>query len=183
MNDAFDLCASAEAWVVETEQAADAAAREHLLDRVMGPERFLKSSEMLRRGRSPSAMLALVARHRSGHIVGTVRLWDILAGDTPTVLLGPLAVDKAVAGNGIGTALMREAIARARRIGHGSIILVGDPAYYARFGFRAELTSSLLMPGDVVRKRLLALELRDGDLASASGLIVARQDDRRILAA
>lgn len=183
MNDALDPCAFAEEWVVETEEAADAPSREQLLDRVMGPERFLKSSEMLRKGRSPSTSLALVARQRSGRIVGTVRLWDILAGDTPSLLLGPLAVDKAVAGNGIGSALIHEAIARARRLGHGSIILVGDPAYYARFGFRAELTSSLSMPGDFVRKRLLALELRHGGLTSARGLITATQDDRRILAA
>ncbi|MBN9549578.1 MAG: N-acetyltransferase, partial [Alphaproteobacteria bacterium] len=56
------------------EGAGDAAAREALLDRAMGPKRKKKSSEKLRRGRRPSEGLAFVARDASGVVVGTVRL-------------------------------------------------------------------------------------------------------------
>ena len=56
------------------------------------------------------------------------------------LLLGPLAVDPSVKGAGIGSALMRHAIAEAARLGHGAILLVGDAPYYARFGFSAEKT-------------------------------------------
>lgn len=171
MNDASNLCVLADDWIIETESAGDASARELLLDRVMGPDRFLKSSERLRQGRTPSGMLSIVARHRSGRMIGTVRLWDILAGDIPSLLLGPLAVDRSASGKGVGTALMQEAISRARAIGHGSIILVGDPGYYERFGFSDKPAARLSMPGEFDRTRLQAMEMIAGHLEGARGMI------------
>jgi len=69
--------------------------------------------------------------------------------------------------------LTRRAIARARLAGHHAILLVGDSAYYGRFGFTAASISELWMPGRFRRERLLALELRPGALAGARGLIAA----------
>ncbi len=89
------------------------------------------------------------------------------------LLLGPLAVDQTAQGEGIGASLMRLAIARAGMIGHKGIILVGDPEYYERFGFTADRTSGLLMPGPVDRRRFLSLELERGLLNGAEGRIVA----------
>jgi predicted N-acetyltransferase YhbS len=68
---------------------------------------------------------------------------------------------------------MRRAIARARLAGHGAILLVGNEAYYGRFGFSAALTGELRMPGFYERDRLLALELKPGALAGARGAIRA----------
>ncbi|MFN3765986.1 MAG: GNAT family N-acetyltransferase [Aliihoeflea sp.] len=89
------------------------------------------------------------------------------------LLLGPLAVDPQVKSGGIGSALMRHAIAEAKRFGYGAILLVGDAPYYARFGFSAERTGELAMPGPYERSRFLALELTDGALDGASGTLVA----------
>ena len=68
---------------------------------------------------------------------------------------------------------MRHAIAEARRLGHRAILLVGDAPYYGRFGFSAEKTGSLAMPGPYERHRLLALELEEGALDGACGVIAA----------
>jgi len=166
-------------YTIDLETPADVVARETLLDRVMGLERRLKSSEKIRRGRLPAEGLALVARDESGHVIGTVRLWNIEAGisqqGTPVeaLLLGPLAVDCSQEGRGIGGALMRAAIAEASHRGHGGILLVGDAAYYERFGFFAAKTRHLVMPGPFDRARLLALELKEGWLDGAAGMIVA----------
>ena len=159
----------------DNETLADTFAREALLDRVMGRARVLKPSERLRRGRLPAPGLALVARNR-GKLVGTVRLWNIRAGDTPALLLGPLAVDTAAQSDGVGSGLMRFAMARAASLGHEGIILVGDPEYYERFGFSADTTGGLLMPAPVERRRFLGLELAQGALTAAAGLIVATGD-------
>lgn len=51
-------------------------------------------------------------------------------------LIGPLAVLPAWQRQGIGSALMAEALRRLRRTCRGAA-LVGDPGYYGRFGFRA----------------------------------------------
>ena len=72
---------------------------------------------------------------------------------------------------GIGAALMREAIAEASRLGHGAVMLVGDAAYYQRFGFSAARTDALSMPGPYEKNRLLALELVAGALDGASGVL------------
>ena len=168
----------------DTEHPSDFTAREALLDRVMGRARVLKPSERLRRGRLPARGLALVAR-AGAKLVGTVRLWNVTAGDTPALLLGPLAVDQAAQTEGIGSDLMRFAIARAASLGHEGIILVGDPEYYERFGFSADITGGLLMPAHVERRRFLGLEFAHGALTAAAGLIVATGDavsDARIAA-
>lgn len=162
-------------FAIGLEAASDVLAREALLDRAMGPNRRRKSSEKLRRGRLPSAGLAFAARDASGTLVGTVRLWDVRLGDNGAraLLLGPLAVDPSVKSAGIGSALMRFAVAEAARLGHGAILLVGDAPYYARFGFSAEKTGRLSMPGPYERERFLALELRDGALDGARGTLRA----------
>jgi predicted N-acetyltransferase YhbS len=167
------LPANSPAFVITSEVSIDATAREALLDRAMGPGRRRKSSEALRRGRRPSEGLAFAARNPDGVLVGTVRLWDIRAGENgpKALLLGPLAVDPAFANTGIGSALMRHAIAEALRLGHRAILLVGDAPYYERFGFSAERTGRLAMPGPYEPSRLLALELAEGVLNGASGVL------------
>ncbi|WP_366930477.1 N-acetyltransferase [Mesorhizobium sp.] len=167
--------ALAPAFVILAESAADMQAREALLDRAMGPKRRKKSSEKLRRGRRPSEGLAFVARDPSGAVVGTVRLWDVMLGEggPAALLLGPLAVEPGLKSGGIGSALMRHAIAEASRLGHSAILLVGDAPYYGRFGFSADRTGSLAMPGPYERHRLLALELKEGVLDGAKGTIKA----------
>lgn len=162
-------------FVVGVEADGDIAAREALLDRAMGAGRKRKSSEKLRRGRRPSEGLAFVARDGSGDLIGTVRLWDVTAGEggAKALLLGPLAVDPSVKSAGIGSALMRHAIGEAARLGHKVILLVGDAPYYARFGFTAEKTRSLAMPGPYEQHRFLALELVEGALDGARGVLKA----------
>jgi len=156
---------------IDEEVPGEAGAREVLLDRAMGPERFAKVSQRLRDGRLPE--LALAARE-GGRLVGTVRLWAIsAAGAGSLLLLGPLAVAPECQGEGIGARLMRSALNRAAATGHGGVILVGDAPYYRRFGFNAALTQNLEMPGPVERHRFLGHELRPGALAEARGLVRA----------
>jgi len=88
-------------------------------------------------------------------------------------VLGPLAVDASCRSLGIGAALMEHALAAAKARGHGAVILRGDPVYYARFGFAADKTGALALPGPFERERLLAVELRDGALDEAFGMIAA----------
>ena len=158
---------------IRNEMPLDIGERERLLDRVWGASRFQKTAERLREGREPSGGLSFVAE-RDGDVVGTVRLWDICAGPgRPAVLLGPLAVDESQRCRGIGGALMRRALTAARRRKRGAVLLVGDAAYYGRFGFSAETSGALWLPGPYERDRLLACELAPGALLGARGLIGA----------
>lgn len=171
MTSVLSTALAPRSFTIDVERDGDVFAREKLLDAAMGPGRFRKSSQKLRDGRLPA--MALVARDEDGRIVGTVRLWNVDAGGAPALLLGPLAVAEDRRCDGIGGALMREAIARAKNAGHGAIILVGDAPYYARFGFERRLTERLHMPGPVELDRFLALELRPGALDGAHGKLRA----------
>jgi len=157
---------------IRPEISSDIAPRERLLDRAFGKARRRKTSERLREGRLTAEGLAFTALDAKGKLIGTIRLWDVLAGSAgPALLLGPLAVDCKAQGKGIGAALMRHAIAEATRLGHGAIILVGDAPYYARFGFSGAPVADLHLPGPVERQRFLGLELTPGALDGAEGLV------------
>lgn len=158
---------------IREESFRDVEAREALLDSCFGPERFQKTCERLREGRLPAEGLSLVVE-QDGDIIGTVRLWHVSAGpNRPALMLGPIAVDPARQGLGVGGKLMREALGRAAERGHKAVLLVGDAPYYERFGFATEKTQALWMPGPYERGRFLALELEAGALEGARGLVSA----------
>jgi predicted N-acetyltransferase YhbS len=158
---------------IRNETSTDVDAREDLLDRVWGAARFDKTAERLREGRRPAEGLSLVAEH-DGDVVGTIRFWNVCAGPgRPALLLGPLAVDESLRCRRIGGALMQRGIAAALRRKHRAMLLVGDAAYYRRFGFSAEKTGALWLPGPYEPDRFLGRELLPGALEGARGLVGA----------
>lgn len=163
------------AFTIEAERTSDVFAREFLLNCAMGLGRKRKSSEKLRRGRLPAEGLSFVARDEEGTVIGTVRLWHVRCGEggPAALLLGPLAVDPALKGAGLGSALMHHALAEAKARGHKAVLLVGDAPYYARFGFSAQKTGNLAMPGPYERERFLAVEFEEGALDGARGTLLA----------
>jgi predicted N-acetyltransferase YhbS len=165
---------------VRTERPVDTPARESLLDLAYGRERHTKPSARVRRGRKPAEGLSFVALEGS-KTVGTVRLWQVNAGrDCPALLLGPLAVHPDHRSRGVGSMLMQRAVTEAARFGHGAVLLVGDAAYYGRFGFSTEKTQALRLNG-ADTARLLALELKPDALAGAHGAITASGERERVL--
>jgi len=157
-------------FVIRAERASDVVAREALLDACFGANRHARTCQRLRDGRAPAEGLAFSAA-QDGRLVGTLRLWHVSAGDLPALVLGPLTVDPSCRELGVGAALMTDALAAAKARGHGAVILLGDAPYYARFGFSALKTSELSLPGPFERDRMLGLELREGALDGAWGMI------------
>ncbi|MGF1500579.1 MAG: GNAT family N-acetyltransferase [Paracoccaceae bacterium] len=78
-----------------------------------------------------ASRLAETGSHAVGHLAVT---WG-QAGTTRVALLGPLAVAPDLQRQGIGTALLRDAVSRYRGT---PLLVLGDPAYYGRFGFLPE---------------------------------------------
>ena len=166
------LISDAAPFAIRAERASDVAAREALLDACFGDNRHTRTCQRLRDGRAPAEGLALSAV-RQGRLVGSVRLWHVSAGGIPALMLGPLAVEASSRQLGVGAALMDHALAAAKARGHRAVILLGDAPYYARFGFSAANTGELTLPGTFERDRLLGLELREGALDGAWGMIAA----------
>jgi putative acetyltransferase len=84
------------------------------------------------------AIVELLAEE-DGQVVGHIlfsRLFVRQGGkDFPAVALAPLAVEQSFHGTGIGGALIREAHIRLKAAGEKLAIVLGDPAYYGRFGY------------------------------------------------
>jgi putative acetyltransferase len=93
--------------------------------------------------------ISLVAEETDG-ILGHVMLSRMKAeGDGRTYRalgLGPVAVVPKRQGQGIGAALIGEALRRAEAIGEEILFVLGEPAYYGRFGFSAEAAAPFASP-------------------------------------
>ena len=71
-------------------------------------------------------------------IVGHVAFSPVtVSGVDGGVGLAPLAVLPAFRRRGIGAALIREGLVHAERAGFQFVVVLGEPSYYGRFGFRA----------------------------------------------
>ncbi len=154
---------------------SDHDAIEHLLDMSFGTERRSKTSYRLREGSTAVDGLSQVVRDDELGVVGAISYWPLAVGakGTKALLLGPLAVHPERQNLGIGLTLMQQTLVMAKAKGHRLVLLVGDAPYYARVGFKHVREGQLLMPGPVDPMRLLALELSEGALAEAQGLMMA----------
>jgi putative acetyltransferase len=90
--------------------------------------------------------LSLVAEH-DGQVVGHAAFSPVRIDDRDTIWfgLGPVAVDPDHQRRGIGDRLVRAGLAELRSRGAAGCVVLGDPAYYARFGFVAD--PALRYPG------------------------------------
>jgi predicted N-acetyltransferase YhbS len=157
---------------IRHELPVDSAAIERLHERAFGPGRFARTAFRLREGVPPDPALSFAA-HVGTFLVGSIKVTPVLAGGHPALMLGPLTVDPAFEGRGIGAALMNRSIEAARAAGHDLIVLIGDAPYYARFGFRPIPREQLVLPGPANPERFLALELVAGVLAQRRGPVAA----------
>jgi predicted N-acetyltransferase YhbS len=119
---------------------------------------------------APVASLSFVAVE-NGVLRGSVRFWPVKIGGEEVLLLGPLAVETAERGRGIGIALMQAGIEAARRGPWSAIILVGDEPYYAKVGFSRLPPGRVTFPGPVDPARVLGLSLKPGSLLNVSGQV------------
>jgi putative acetyltransferase len=128
---------------IRDETGADhaAVARVHRL--AFGGDAEARLVEALRR--SGAAAASLVAECGGGTIVGHVLL-SRLVSPPGALALAPLAVLPDRQRRGVGSALVRAALARARAGGWAAAFVLGNPAFYGRFGFEAEAARGYASP-------------------------------------
>ncbi|HEY7661382.1 MAG TPA: N-acetyltransferase [Actinomycetota bacterium] len=88
---------------------------------------------------------ALVAE-LDGEIVGHAQFSRAWVGESSVALLGPIGVHPDHQRRGVGSRLVRAGLHEAGVRGEPAVILLGDPAYYGRFGFVAASTFGLRNP-------------------------------------
>jgi len=91
--------------------------------------------------------------------------------------LAPVAVLPEFQRQGIGSKLIREGLARCKQAGYDAVVLIGDPAYYSRFGFLRAADFGLENEYGV-HDEFMVLPLRDGALDGVSGMVKYLQEFR-----
>ena len=150
------------AVAVRDERAADLAAIAAVQQAAFRDHPFSRHDEarIVARLRERGALsLSLVAQASdSGEILGHIAFSPVrIAGqDCGWYGLGPVAVLPAAQRRGLGSALIEAGLARLHERGAAGCVLLGDPAYYGRFGFA--LQTGLQLPG-VPANHFMALRL------------------------
>jgi putative acetyltransferase len=117
------------------------------------------------------AAIELVADEDSvtGHILFSPLAVTIDGRPVKTLALAPLAVRPDRQRRGIGGSLVRDGLDRARAAGWEAVIVLGDPAYYVRFGFAAAQARHLQAPFS--GEAFMALALSPGALEGRAGRV------------
>ena len=97
--------------------------------------------------RAAGALAVSLVAEVSGRVVGHVALSPVSISDGATGWfgLGPISVLPAFQKQGLGAALMQAALQQLAQLGAAGCVLLGDPAYYRRFGF--ECHAGLVLAG------------------------------------
>ena len=100
----------------------------------------------LRAGSAWLPALSLVAVTPAGEAIGHVLGTRGHVGQDPVLALGPLAVRPDCQRHGVGSALMHAVLGAADALGEPLVALLGDPAYYRRFGFELSTVYQITPP-------------------------------------
>lgn len=134
---------------IRPETPADADAVADVIERAFAPEQFSSRTEQFIVGalRKAGALAVSLVAENEKAIVGHVAFSPatIASGEGHWYGLGPLAVDPSFQFRGIGSALVVAGIERLRIASAAGCVVLGEPAYYSRFGFQR--IDGLVYPG------------------------------------
>ncbi len=157
---------------IRAERPGDAGAVRRVVEAAFKGKSEADLVERLRAGgRFSVALLAGQGRTVAGFVLLTDVAIDGSGLKPRGAGLAPLAVRPTFQRRGIGGMLVRAALERARAAGYGFVVLLGDPGYYRRFGFRAGSTLGLACEFAAPEEAFLALELAPGALGGVAGVV------------
>ena len=118
-------------------------------------------------------LLSLVAEI-AGRLVGHVLFSPVRLDERPELAvagLAPIGVDPGAQGQGVGECLIRSGLERCRELGWRAVFLVGDPGYYARFGFERAAPLGFRYRCSLFDPALQVIELEPGVLRGIRGAL------------
>jgi putative acetyltransferase len=157
---------------IRDEQPRDEAAIHAVVAQAFGRE---TEADLVRSLRVNGKAVVLLVAEEEGQVLGQVLFSPVVieaaAAGHAALGLAPLAVLPAFQRLGIGSALVSAGLGRCRELGHTRVVVLGEPAYYARFGFSSAADFSIRYPGNVPREAFMALALVPGALDGCAGVV------------
>lgn len=120
------------------------------------------------------SLLALCDDRPVGHVLFTAAAVETGAAPVAVSLLAPLAVVPEAQGQGVGRRLVEAGFARLRSAGVGLAFVLGDPAYYGRFGFKPAIPHGLEPPFELPAEHADAWQVHafaEGALGEVQGRV------------
>ncbi|WP_441247267.1 GNAT family N-acetyltransferase [Kitasatospora sp. McL0602] len=145
---------------VELPEDAPATRRVHMAA-FPGPEEA-DLVDALRRDPAWLPGLSVVAVEESGLVVGHALLTRLQVGDGWALALAPVGVAPECQRKGVGALVVRAALAAADEAGERLVVVLGDPRYYARFGFAPAFEHGISAPYPEEYLQALPLNAYDG---------------------
>lgn len=122
------------------------------------------------RGKARISLVAASGDHVVGHVLFSPVTLEPARAGFDGVGLAPVAVLPEHQRQGIGSKLIREGIEKCRQAGYEAVVVLGDPGYYARFGFTRASDYGLRNEYAVVEE-FMVLELNAGALPGMKGVV------------
>lgn len=162
--------------IISPETPQDQSAIYSINAAAFGQENESRLIDLLRGSEHFIPELSLVARADGGpvgHILFTKLKIAGPEGVTyPSLALAPMAVLPSLQQSGIGSQLVRTGLQRATELGYSSVIVLGHPRYYPKFGFAPASRWGITTAYEVPDEAFMAIELKPGALEGRAGAVV-----------
>lgn len=119
-------------------------------------------------GHSTVELVATAGETIVGHILFSRLEIHTSDGTVDSISLAPMSVAPQWQRLGIGSRLVEDGLKACRTAGHASILVLGHPKFYPRFGFSAELARRLTSPFGG-GQAWMGIELIAGALSDVAG--------------
>lgn len=162
--------------IIRQEDVGDYLAVGELNRLAFNQESEAKLVDMLRKNESvfipELSIVAEIDNEIAGYILFThIEIVEAAIPVATSLALAPVAVAPSFQGKGIGGRLIETGLDKAASLGFGSVIVLGHPGYYPRFGFLPASKWDIKCPYDVPADAFMARELFAGALENVPGTV------------
>ncbi|HDR6309928.1 GNAT family N-acetyltransferase [Bacillus albus] len=163
---------------IRQEQQSDYEKTEEVVQQAFLHEEFSDKTEhaLVKRIREcdafiPELSIVAVDEEIVGHIMLSKITIEQDGTSVESLALAPVSVDRGHQKKGIGGKLIVAALEKAKELGYGSVVVLGHPGYYPKFGFKKASEWNIKAPFEVPDEVFMVIELSENALQGVEGVV------------
>ncbi|KIV73667.1 MULTISPECIES: GNAT family N-acetyltransferase [Bacillus] len=163
---------------IRQEQKNDYSKTEEVVKQAFLNEEFSdkKEHELVKRIREcdafiPELSIVAVDEEIVGHIMLSKITIEQDGATVDSLALAPVSVAPSHQKKGIGGKLITAALEKAKELGYGSVVVLGHPEYYPKFGFKKASEWNIKAPFEVPEEVFMVMELTENALEGVEGIV------------
>lgn len=163
---------------IRQERQTDYRKTEEVVQQAFLHEEFSdkKEHELVKRIREcdafiPELSIVAVDEKIVGHIMLSKITIEQGATSVESLALAPVSVARSHQKKGIGGKLIAYALEKAKELGYGSVVVLGHPEYYPKFGFKKASEWNIKAPFEVPDEVFMVMELTENSLEGVEGIV------------